>query len=87
MNGHEYRSDVEAAVHPGRREGLIGGDSMQLVTLRLFDGSCGVDAITGEPTNTPGAFTDLSPRDARALAAELLACARLAEHLRREADR
>jgi hypothetical protein len=51
MTGHEYRSDVEAAVHPGRHEGLVGGGCMQLVTLRLHDGPGVVDAITGEPAN------------------------------------
>jgi hypothetical protein len=87
MNGHEYRSDVAAELLPGRREGLIGGGFMQLVTLRLHDGPGAIDAITGEPTNRPGAFTDLRPREARELAAQLTACARLAERLRRDTDR
>lgn len=87
MKGHEYRSDIEAAVHPGRREGLVGGGCMQLVTLRLHDGPGVVDAITGESPNRSGAFTDLRPREARELAARLLACARLAERLPRETDR
>lgn len=86
MNGHEYRPDVAAEVLPGRREGLLGGGSMQLVTLRLFNAPGGVDEH-GQPSSRPGAFTDLRPRQARELAADLLACARLAESMRRETDR
>ncbi len=86
MNGHQYRFDVEAALHPDRRESVVGG-SVQLVTLRLYDGAGVADAITGEPPNTPDVFSDLRPRDARQLAAELLACARIAESLREESDR
>jgi hypothetical protein len=85
VNGHEYRPDVAAEVLPGRRECLVGGGCTQLVTLRLFNGPGVVDEH-GEPSTRSGAFTDLRPRDARELAAELLACARRAESMRRETD-
>jgi hypothetical protein len=85
VNGHEYRPDVAAEVLPGRREGLIGRGSMQLVTLRLHDGPGVVDEH-GQPPSTPGAFTDLRPSEARLLAGRLLHCAQRAEALRRETD-
>lgn len=86
MNGHEYRFDVEVQVHPGRRERVVAGGSLQLVTLRLHDGPGVVDEH-GEPSRRPGAFTDLRPGEARELAAQLLGWARHAESLRRETDR
>lgn len=85
MIGHEYRPDVVAEVRPGRREGLAGPGSMQLVTLRLFNGPGVVDEH-GQPSSAPGAFTDLRPSEARRLAEALLDCAQRAEALRRETD-
>jgi hypothetical protein len=87
MNDHDYRSDVAAEVLPGRRERLIGGGTMRLVTLRLHDGPGVLDAITGEPMQRPGTFTDLRPSEARLLADRLRDCAQHAEALRRETDR
>ena len=86
MNGHEYRFDAAAEVLPGRREGLLGGGSMQLVTLRLFNGPGVVDEH-GRPASMPGAFTDLRPSQARLLADQLRDCAQHADALRRESDR
>jgi hypothetical protein len=85
VNGHEYRFDVAAELLPGRREGLVGPGSMQLVTLRLFNGPGVVDEH-GQPSRAPDAFTDLRPSQARLLADQLLDCARRAEALRRETD-
>jgi len=86
VNGHEYRPDVAAEVLPGRREGLVGPGSMQLVTLRLFNGPGVVDEH-GQPTTAAGAFTDLRPEEARQLADQLLDCAHRAEALRQETNR
>ena len=85
MNGHEYRFDVTAEVLPGRRERLVGPGSMQLVTLRLFNGPGVVDEH-GQPSTAAGAFTDLRPSQARLLADQLLDCAQRAEALRQETD-
>jgi hypothetical protein len=85
MTGHEHRAGARAELLPGRRERLLGGASMQLVTLRLFDGP-GVVDDHGRPSGRPGAFTDLRPGEARLLADQLLDCAQHAEALPRETD-
>jgi len=85
VNGHEYRFDVAAELLPGRREGRVGPGSIQLVTLRLFNGPGVVDEH-GQPARAPDAFTDLRPSQARLLADQLLDCARRAEALRRETN-
>jgi hypothetical protein len=64
---------------------VIGGASMSLVTLRLFDAPSIVDEHD-QPSGVPGAFTDLWPSEACRLADELPDCAEHAEALRRETD-
>lgn len=86
MNGHQYRFEAQAALDPDRREGLLGGGSMQLVTLRLYHGPGVVDALTGEPTTAPDVITDLRPSEARRLAEQLLECAGHADLRRSETD-
>ena len=85
MTGHQYRFDARAEVLPGRRESLLGGGSMQLVTLRLHDGPDVVDEH-GQPSSRPRVFTDLRPGEARLLADQLLDCAQRAEALPPETD-
>jgi len=71
-----YRSEIQASVGPDRT-GRVGGGSLLLVRVRLFD--CGDDPH-------PDAYTNLRPRDARHLACELLAAAQDAERQTKQAD-
>jgi len=57
-----FRWEIEASAGPAR-EGIVGGGKQLLVRVRLFD------------DGQPDAYTDLRPREARRLAAELLAAA------------
>lgn len=74
-----HRYEIDAAAGPAR-ETVIGG-SMLLVRVRLFDGPGVVDALTGEPADNEGAYTDLRPSEARELAFQLLCCAEQAERI------
>jgi hypothetical protein len=75
-----HRFDVDAAAGPAR-QGVLGGRTMLLVRLRLFDGPGVVDGLTGLPAGEPDVFTDLRPDEARALAARLVWCAEQAEQV------
>jgi hypothetical protein len=87
MNEHQYRFDIEVLIRPGCRQRVVGGGAVQLVTIHLFDGPGVVDCLTGEPIASEGAFTNLTPPDARLLATKLLACAAEADRMRVEASR
>jgi hypothetical protein len=76
----QHRYDVDAAAGPAR-EGVIGGRAIMLVRVRLFDGPGVINAQTGEPAGGEDVCTDLRPAEARALAAQLIACAERAEQL------
>jgi len=69
-----YRPEIEASASPVRR-GRVGGGATLLVRVRLFDGPDAGERGTG----LPDVFTDLDPRQARALAINLLAAADTAE--------
>jgi len=87
MNEHQYRFDIEVLIRSGCRQRVVGGGAVQLVTIHLFDGPGVVDCLTGEPIATEGAFTNLTPPDARLLATKLLASAAEADRMRVEASR
>jgi hypothetical protein len=70
MTGDEHHFDAAAAVLHGRREGLVGGGTVPLITLHLHAGA------------GPDAVCDLRPGEARALAQVLLVCARHADQQR-----
>jgi hypothetical protein len=74
-------------IRPGCRQRLIGGGALQLVTVHPLDGPGVVDCLTGEPVASEGAFTNLTPADARLLANKLLARAAEADRMRLEAGR
>lgn len=76
MSGHRF--EIEASAGPARR-GRVGGGAVLLVRVRMFDGPDVVDGATGLPAGDPDVFTDLDPRQARALAIGLLAAADTAE--------
>jgi hypothetical protein len=77
-----FRWNIEAFASPARR-GRVGGGSVPLVRVRLFDGPGVVDTLTGGPAGEPEAFTDLDSREARDLASCLLAAAEHADILSR----
>ena len=87
MNEQQYRFDIEVLIRPGCRQRVVGGGAVQLVTIHLFDGPGVVDSLTGEPSTSAGAFTNLTPPDARLLATKLLACAAEADRMRLQAGR
>jgi hypothetical protein len=67
-----HRFEIDAGVGPAR-EGVLGGRSMLLVRVRMFDGPGVVDTLTGEPAGTEDVHTDLRPSEARELAFSLCA--------------
>ena len=73
-----HRFEIDTSAGPGR-EGILGGRSLLLVRVRLFDGPGVVDGITGEPAGDEDVYTDLRPDQARELASRLRACAEHAE--------
>jgi hypothetical protein len=75
-----HRFEIDAAAGPAR-EGVLGGRSMLLVRVRMFDGPGAVDTRTGQPAGTEDVFCDLRPEQARALAFSLLCCAEQAEQI------
>jgi hypothetical protein len=81
-----HRFEIDAGVGPAR-EGVLGGRSMLLVRVRMFDGPGVVDTLTGEPAGTEDVYTDLRPSEARELAFSLLCCAEHAERITAQAGR
>jgi hypothetical protein len=77
-----HRSQTVARLENGVTEGLVGGGSMQLVTVCLSDDGVGeISDDQGRPVApAPPVVSYLRPSEARTLAFELLA---LAEHAER----
>jgi hypothetical protein len=75
-----HRFEIDAAAGPAR-EGVLGGRSMLLVRVRLFDGPGVLDTLTGEPAGSEDVYCDLRPTQARELAFSLLCCAEHAERI------
>jgi hypothetical protein len=82
-----YRWQAQARLEDGMTEGLIGGGSLQLVTVCLADEGAGeISDAQGTPlAPEPPVLTHLRPGEARELAFCLLELAELAER-RGEAD-
>ena len=79
-----HRFEIDTSTGPAR-EGVLGGRSMLLVRVRLFDGAGVVDGLTGQPAASEDVYTDLRPNDARQLASRLLECAEHAERVTEQA--
>jgi hypothetical protein len=75
-----HRFEIDATAGPAR-EGVLGGRSMLLVRVRMFDGPGAVDTLTGQPAGSQDVYTDLRPSQARELAFSLLCCAEHAEQI------
>jgi hypothetical protein len=75
-----HRFEIDAAAGPARA-GVLGGRSMLLVRVRMFDGPGVVDTLTGEPAGGEDIVCDLRPAEARGLAFSLLCCAEHAERI------
>ena len=77
-----YRSQAQARLEDGMTEGLVGGGSLQLVTVRLSDDGVGESSDDqGRPlAPAPPVVSYLRPSEARSLAFELL---QLADHAER----
>jgi hypothetical protein len=73
-----YRSHADAGAGPAHR-GRIGGGTLLLVRVRLFDDPERIDCNTGTPTAQPDVYTDLDPWEARRLASSLLLAANTAQ--------
>ncbi len=81
MSGH--RSRTQARLENGMTEGLIGGRSLQLVTVCLSDDGEASDDQGRPLPPEPPVVSYLRPSEARTLAFELLA---LAEHAERRSE-
>jgi hypothetical protein len=81
-----HRFQIDATAGPAR-EGVLGGRSMLLVRVRMFDGPGVVDTLTGEPAGGEDVYCDLRPAEARELAFSLLCCAEHAERITDQAGR
>jgi hypothetical protein len=81
-----HRFEIEAAAGPAR-QGVLGGRSMLLVRVRLFDGPGVLDTLTGQSAGGEDVYTDLRPAEARELAFSLLCCAEHAERITDQAGR
>lgn len=80
-----HRFEIDTSAGPAR-EGILGGRSVLLVRVRLFDGPGVVDTLTGQPAaGEEEVYTDLRPDDARDLAFRLLECAEHAGRLTEQA--
>lgn len=79
-----HRFEIDACAGPAR-EGLLGGRTMLLVRVRLFDGPGVIDGLTGQPAGAEDVYCDLRPQDARELAFRLLEHAEHAEQLTTQA--
>jgi hypothetical protein len=73
-----YRSHAHAGAGPAHRR-RIGGGTLHLIRVRLFDDPELIDCDTCTPTAQPDSYTDLDPREARRLASVLLLAAAAAE--------
>ena len=76
-----YRWEAQALLEDGMTEGLVGGSSLQLVTVCLTDEGAGeICDVRGTPlAPEPPVLTHLRPGEARELAFCLLELAELAE--------
>jgi hypothetical protein len=74
------RFEIDAAPGPAR-EGVLGGRSMLLVRVTMFDGPGVIDTLTGQDAGGEDVYTDLRPAEARELAFSLLCCAEHAERI------
>jgi hypothetical protein len=81
-----HRFEIEAAAGPAR-QGVLGGRSMLLVRVRLFDGPGVLDTLTGQSAGGEDVYSDLRPAEARELAFSLLCCAEHAERITDQAGR
>jgi hypothetical protein len=75
-----HRFEIDTSAGPAR-ECVIGGRSMLLVRVRLFDGPGVVNTLTGQPGGGEDVYTDLRPDQARELASRLVESAEHAERL------
>jgi hypothetical protein len=75
-----HRFEIDATAGPAR-EGVLGGRSVLLVRVRLFDGPGVLDTLTGQPAGGEDVYCDLRPDEARGLAFSLLCCAEQAERI------
>lgn len=75
-----HRFEIDATAGPSTTS-VVGGRSLLLVRVRLFDGPGVVDGATGQPAGDQDVYTDLRPDDARRLAFDLLQCAEHAQRL------
>jgi hypothetical protein len=73
-----YRSHAQAGAGTAHR-GRIGGGTLQLIRVRLFDDPERIDCDTGTPIAQPDSYTDLDPWEARRLATSLLHAADAAD--------
>ena len=62
-----HRFEIDATAGPAR-EGVLGGRSMLLIRVRMFDGPGVIDTFTGEPAGGEDVVCDLRPDEARELA-------------------
>lgn len=75
-----HRFEIDASAGPAR-EAALGGRSMLLVRVRVFDGPGVIDTRTGQDAGSEDVYTDLRPSEARELAFSLLCCAEHAERI------
>lgn len=80
-----HRSRTQARLENGMTEGLVGGGSLQLVTVCLSDDGVGERSDDQGRTLAPepAVVSYLRPSEARSLAFELL---QLAEHAERRSE-
>ena len=80
-----HRSQTVARLEDGMTEGLVGGRSLQLVTVCLSDDGVGeISDDQGRPlAPAPPVVSYLRPSEARSLAFELL---KLADHAERRSE-
>jgi len=80
-----HRSQTLARLEDGMTEGLVGGRSLQLVTVCLSDDGVGeISDDQGRPlAPAPPVVSYLRPSEARSLAFELL---KLADHAERRSE-
>ena len=87
MTGIEYRTDADTSLEPDTRERMLGGGSIQLITVQLSDTGYHVDQDGRQLPPRPAVRCELRAEQARQLAAGLLDLAGQADRLTRERDR
>ena len=87
MTGIEYRTDAESILAPRTRERMLGGGSVQLITVQLSDTGYHVNQDGRELPPRTAVRCELRSQEARQLAASLLDHAEQADRLIRERDR